>query len=186
ADVEAVKMQQHTSKSNYYPDVEVELGQEWADNQNGVRGHDNGQYAMLNFRYNIYQGGGDKARISKDAHLIMEAQSRLDVTRRTVTKAVDIAWNAYESSSRRAKFLKKYVASTIKTRNAYEKQFQIGERTLLDLLNTENEIFSAHSENIKNQYENIIAKYRVIDSMGMLLNDLNLAVLAQNKKAAVR
>ncbi|MCU7834878.1 MAG: TolC family outer membrane protein [gamma proteobacterium symbiont of Taylorina sp.] len=184
ADVEAVRMQQNTSKSNYYPDLEMELGQDWADNQNGVRGHDNGHYAMLNLRYNIYQGGADKARISKDAHLIMEAQSRMDVTNRTVTKAVDIAWNAYQSSTRRADFLQKYVDSTIETRDAYDQQFQIGERTLLDLLNTENEVFSAHSENIKNQYENLIAKYRVIDSMGMLLNDLELSVLTEAPEMA--
>ena len=182
ADIEAVKMQQQTSKSNYYPDVEIELGEEWADNQNGARGHDNGHYAMLNLRYNIYQGGGDKARVDKDAHLIMEARSRMDVTKRSVIKAVDIAWNAYLSSTRRTEFLQKYVNSTIKTRDAYSLQFQVGERTLLDLLNTENEIFSAHSENTKNQYENIIAKYRVIDSMGMLLNDLKLSVLTENTK----
>lgn len=179
ADISAVKMQQRTSKSNYYPDLELELGSEWADNQNGVRGHDNGHYAMVNVRYNLYQGGADKARVTKDAHLINEAQSRLDVTRRKAVKVVELSWNAYESSNKRSKFLQKYVDATVKTRNAYEQQFRIGERTLLDLLNTENEIFSAHSENIKNQYENILAKYRVIDSMGILLRELQLSVVTE-------
>jgi len=177
ADIDAVKMQRKTSKSNYYPDVELQLGSEWADNQNGIRGHDNGHYALVNFRYNIYQGGADQSRIKKDAYLINEAKRRYDVTRRKVVKAVEIAWNAYESSNRRADFLQKYVDSTVKTRNAYEQQFRIGERTLLDLLNTENEIFSAHSENIKNQYENIVARYRVIDSMGILLREMQLSVV---------
>lgn len=186
ADINAVKMQQRTSRSNYYPDVELQLGSEWADNQNGVRGHDNGHYAMLNLRYNLYQGGADKARINKDAHLINEAKSRFDVTRRKVVKAVEIAWNAYESSNKRAGFLQKYVNSTVKTRNAYEQQFRIGERTLLDLLNTENEIFSAHSENIKNQYENILAKYRVIDSMGILLRELQLSVVNEKSLTVVK
>jgi adhesin transport system outer membrane protein len=182
ADINAVKMQRETSKSNYYPDVELQLGSEWADNQNGVRGHDNGHYAMLNVRYNLYQGGADKARATKDAHLINEARRRLEVTSRNVVKAVDIAWNAYESSDRRVDFLQKYVDSTVKTRDAYEQQFRIGERTLLDLLNTENEIFSAHSENIKNHYENILAKYRVIDSMGILLRELQLSVIDEKNE----
>ncbi len=187
ADISAVRMQQRTSRSNYFPDLELELGSEWADNQNGTRGHDNGHYAMINVRYNLYQGGADKARITKDAHLINEAQRRFDVTRRKVVKAVEISWNAYESASRRADFLQKYVLSTIKTRDAYEQQFRIGERTLLDLLNTENEIFSAHSENIKNQYEYILAKYRVIDSMGILLRELQLSVVTeQNNQQQVQ
>jgi len=184
ADIEAVKMQQKTSKSNYYPDLELELGSEWADNQNGVRGHDNGRYALLNLRYNLYQGGEHQARVVRDAYLIEEAVQRKDVTRRKVAKVVDIAWNAYQSSEKRAAFLQKYVDATIKTRDAYEQQFRIGERTLLDLLNTENEIFSAHSENIKNQYENILAKYRVIDSMGILLRELQLDVVSET--AAVK
>ncbi|MCP3852567.1 MAG: TolC family outer membrane protein [Gammaproteobacteria bacterium] len=179
SDIGAVRMQQRTSRSNYYPDLELELGSEWADNQNGVRGHDNGHYAMINVRYNLYQGGADQARVSKDAYLINEAQQRLDVTRRKAVKEVELAWNAYESSTKRSEFLKKYVDSTVKTRDAYEQQFRIGERTLLDLLNTENEIFSAHSENIKNTYENIIAKYQVIDSMGILLRELQLSVVAE-------
>ncbi len=181
SDINAVRMQQRTSRSNYYPDLELELGSEWADNQNGTRGHDNGHYAMINVRYNLFQGGADKARINKDAHLINEAQRRLDVTRRKVVKAVELAWNAYESSNKRVEFLEKYVGATIKTRDAYEQQFKIGERTLLDLLNTENEIFSAHSENIKNQYENILARYRVIDSMGILLRELQLSVVTEEK-----
>ena len=179
ADINAIKMQQQTSKSNYYPDIDLELGSEWADNQNGVRGHDNGHYAMLNIRYNLYQGGGDQARISKDARLIQEAKRRQDVTRRKVVKFVQISWNAYESSNKRTGFLQKYVDATVKTRNAYEQQFRIGERTLLDLLNTENEIFTAHSENIKNEYEYVLAKYRVIDSMGILLRELQLSVVSK-------
>ena len=179
ADINAIKMQQKTSKSNYYPDIDLELGSEWADNQNGVRGHDNGHYAMLNIRYNLYQGGGDQARISKDARLIQEAKRRQDVTRRKVVKFVQISWNAYESSNKRTGFLQKYVDATVKTRNAYEQQFRIGERTLLDLLNTENEIFTAHSENIKNEYEYVLAKYRVIDSMGILLRELQLSVVSK-------
>jgi adhesin transport system outer membrane protein len=103
-----------------------------------------------------------------------------------VVKAVEIAWNAYESSNKRTGFLQKYVDSTVKTRNAYEQQFRIGERTLLDLLNTENEIFSAHSENIKNQYENVLAKYRVIDSMGILLRELQLSIVNEKSLTVVK
>lgn len=181
-DIEERRMQQNTSKSNYYPELELELGSGWADNQDGTRGHDNNHYAMLNVRYNIYQGGADKARVTKDAYLIQEAQSKLDTTRRSVIKAVEIAWSAYQSSNRRLGFLENYVDSTIKTRDAYEQQFRFGERTLLDLLNTENEIFTAQSENIKNEYENIIAKYRVLDAMGTLLNDLQMSVITQTEK----
>lgn len=179
ADINAVKMQKNTSKSNFYPDLELELGGEWSDNQSGVRGHDNAHYALLNLRYNIYQGGADQARIKKDVYLIQEAKKRLDVTRRKVVKLVEVAWNAYESSTRRADYLQKYVDATIRTSDAYEKQFRIGERTLLDLLNTENEIFSARSENLKNKFELILSKFRVIDSMGILLRELQLTVVSE-------
>jgi adhesin transport system outer membrane protein len=182
SDIQAVQMQQNTSKSNYYPDIELELGSEWADNQNGVRGHDNAYYAMLNLRYNLYQGGANQARIKKDAYLIQEAKQRRDVTRRKVIKSVELAWNAMESANKRANYLEKYVTATIKTRDAYDQQFKIGERTLLDLLNTENEILTAHSEDIKNHYAQILSQYSLLNSMGILLTKLQLNVVSDESE----
>ena len=52
-----------------------------------------------------------------------------------------MAWNNITSLNQRMPFLRDHEVATAKVRDAYRQQFQIGQRTLLDLLNTENELF---------------------------------------------
>jgi len=90
---------------------------------------------------------------------------------------VAFAWNTYKSSERRLAYLEGYVKSSEETSASYLQQFQIDERTLLDLLNTENEIFEARKEFLKVKYQNILAKYRVLTSMGIMLEKSKVRVI---------
>jgi adhesin transport system outer membrane protein len=69
---------------------------------------------------------------------------------------------------------RRYDESSAATREAYGKQFSIGQRTLLDLLNAENEYFSAHVTYITGQYLVLAAHFRLLASMGLLLDSLGV------------
>ena len=86
------------------------------------------------------------------------------------------AWSAYQLTEQQKKYLAEQVDSASQTVIAYEKQFRIGRRTLLDLLNTENELFEARSAYLDAYYSNITSKYRVFNSMGTLLDALRVDV----------
>lgn len=64
--------------------------------------------------------------------------------------------------------------SAAKTVIAYEKQYRIGKRTLLDVLNTENELFEARKGYLDAKYAEQYAKYRVMNATGQLLNALRI------------
>ncbi|MNN71835.1 Outer membrane efflux protein BepC precursor [compost metagenome] len=57
---------------------------------------------------------------------------------------------------------------------AYKKQFGLGQRTLLDVLNTENELFEARRSYITAEYDSLLADYRILNAMGGLLNAMNV------------
>ncbi|MFK5892085.1 MAG: TolC family outer membrane protein [Pseudomonadota bacterium] len=180
SDIEQFKLQKRASKSFYYPRVDLELKTSWDDNYNdGIlnQGSSNDQSAMIRFNYNFYNGGADKARVEKDQFLRQEAEEHLEWQRRRVEKDVAFAWNTYKSSERRMAYLQSYVQATEQTSEAYLQQFQIGERTLLDLLNTENEIFEARKEFLQVKYQNVLAKYRVLTSMGLILEKAKIKVI---------
>ncbi len=179
ADIEQFKLQKQASKSFYYPRVELELTSDWQDTyDDGILklGKSNNQSAMIRVNYNLYNGGSDKARVNKDQFLRQGADEHLEWQRRRVEKDVAFAWHTYKSSEKRLAFLEDYVKSTEETSEAYLQQFQIGERTLLDLLNTENEIFEARKEFLQVKYQNILAKYRVLTSMGTILEKTKVKV----------
>jgi len=172
SDIAQAKLQQKSAKSFYYPRVELELKSGWSDTyDDGLLnlGKTNDQSALILFNYNLYNGGSDKAAINKFQFDRQKFDEHLELQRRRVEEDVAFAWNTYKSSAKRLVFLEKYVEATEATGSAYLQQFQIGERTLLDLLNTENEIFEARKEYLTVKYQNVLAKYRVLTSMGTLL-----------------
>ncbi len=80
---------------------------------------------------------------------------------------VSIPWPAQQKN-----FLADHVDSSAETVIAYEKQYGIGQRTLLDLLNTENELFEARKEYLDAHYAEQYAKYRVMNATGVLIDAL--------------
>ena len=70
--------------------------------------------------------------------------------------------------------LRQHADSAKATRNAYLKQFNIGQRTLLDLLDTENERFVAELNYIDGKYRVLYAQYRIIASKGQLLGAMGV------------
>ena len=74
-----------------------------------------------------------------------------------------------------APFLDQHQLSIEKAREAYRKQFDIGQRTLLDLLDTENEYFQARRAYTNATYEYAIAHARRLAGMGMLLSALQVS-----------
>ena len=59
--------------------------------------------------------------------------------------------------------------------NAYKQQFTLGQRTLLDVLNTENELFEARKNYVNADYDELFAQYRLLNAEGKLLDSLRVA-----------
>ncbi|MFP3562225.1 TolC family protein, partial [Paraburkholderia sp. SIMBA_049] len=67
---------------------------------------------MLRLRYNIFQGGADKARIGETHAQIREAEEVRNRTRLEIQESVSLAFNAYLTARDRVVVLKQYVDSS--------------------------------------------------------------------------
>lgn len=175
ADVEAAKAQTRAGESLLRPRVDLELGTSWNNNLDGVRYKNNDAYAMLRLKYNLYNGGTDQARVAERRVLEMEAQEVMNKTRRQVDESTRLSWNSLLTSEDRLPKLKAHADATEQTRDAYAKQFNIGQRTLLDLLDSENELYTARSDYIDGQFVQMFARYRLLADMGKLVEALGVA-----------
>ena len=59
-------------------------------------------------------------------------------------------------------------------RTAYQEQFSLGDRTLLDMLDSENEVFSAQRRYVQLQFVEMFTTYRINTRTGELLKQLNI------------
>lgn len=181
ADLESANAQHDTALSPFYPRVDFELGATADNNLDGVQGHNNDITAMLRLRYNLLNGGKDKARRQETAHLINQAAEIRNNTHRQVEQSVRLSWNAFQTVNNQMDFFKLHVESSEKSRDAYQQQFSLGQRTLLDLLDSENEVFVSRTALVNAQYDQLFAMYRILNSMGNLLEGLDVALPEASK-----
>ena len=175
ADVESAYSQHEVARANDCPRLDLELGATNNHEIDGVRGTDEDLIAMVRMNYNIYGGGSDLARKRETAHRINVAKEVRDRAHDEVIESMQLSWNDYTTTRQRLEYLEGHMKSSLASRDAYTKQFNIGQRTLLDLLDTENEVFSAQSSYVAAKYRLIVASFRVYNSMGTLLPALGLA-----------
>ena len=83
-----------------------------------------------------------------------------------------IAYNDVVRLNEQMGYLDQHRLSTEVAREAYRQQFDIGQRTLLDLLDTQNEYFEASRAYINAQYNEFLAQARTLASMGRLTESL--------------
>ena len=137
---------------------------------------DTNRSAMVRMRYNLFKGNADLARIAETRYLLVESEEVARRTERQIEQSVRLSWNAFSSAQERLPFLTKHAESSQLTREAYAKQFSLGQRTLLDLLDTENEAFTAGSNLLNGRYVELFSRYRVLADLSMLLDVIGVSL----------
>lgn len=85
-----------------------------------------------------------------------------------------LAWTALNNARQQIPIAAEYADRSMKVRTAYQKQFSIGERTLLDLLDSENELLTAQRRLVEIQFIERFTEYRIKARMGDLLRNLSI------------
>ena len=162
------------ARSSYYPRVQLEAGATRNNDLDGIEGINEDARMMVRMRYNLFNGGSDEARIASAGERVSEAMEKLAGIQRKVEEEVRLSWSALMNIRLRLKYLKAHRDHTEDVRGSYEKQFAIGQRSLLDLLDVETELFRAKSDYVSAEYVELFATYRILSSIGSLTKSLEL------------
>ncbi|WP_130909383.1 TolC family outer membrane protein [Pseudomonas mucidolens] len=169
SDIVAAEQQYEAAKSSFYPRFDAELGANADNNVGGEPSHSNGWEAMVRMRFNLFAGGSNKADLESKSYQSNQALDIRNNALRQLNEELGLAWNALNNANAQVPIAQQYVDHSTSVRTAYQKQFSLGERTLLDLLDSENELFTAarRLEEIKNVQ--LFTQYRIKATMGELL-----------------
>jgi adhesin transport system outer membrane protein len=160
------------------PRLALELGGSANRDIDGVRGASSDQFAMLRLRYNLYRGGADEARVREAEARMDEALANVSKVRNDTQRDLRQAWDTLLEDRARMPQLGRYVAASNEVVIAYRAQFSIGQRTMLDVLNAENELFTAKSSLYSGLSAITAGELRVLAAVGRLLDALGLALPA--------
>jgi adhesin transport system outer membrane protein len=174
ADIDVAKAELRGSRAGYYPRLDLEAGAAANDNLDGVRGRDIEAQALLVLRYNLFRGGADIAREREAFARVREAREALRQAQRSAAEEARIAYNALVTANARVEALRAAVEAQRATRDVYAQQFDLGQRSLLDLLDAQNELFIARSNLVTAEFTEIFGVYRVLTVIGDLLMTLDV------------
>lgn len=157
------------------PRVDLRARQAVDHNLDGVDGRSREGVVEVVLNYNLFRGGSDQARIRQAAESLNQARDLREKVCRDIRQTLTIAYNDSQRLKEQLGYLDQHQLSIAKAREAYRQQFDIGQRTLLDLLDTENEYFQARRAHASARYDLVIAEARALAGMGRLLNRLEVA-----------
>ncbi|MBX8476038.1 TolC family outer membrane protein [Pseudomonas cichorii] len=179
ADVQAAEKQYESSKAPFYPRFDAELAVGANDNLQGEEGHDKEWRAAVVMNYNLFNGNRDKARLRSNTYKTGQALDIRNNALRMLNENMSLAWNAMDNARLQTPIARDYVTSTTRVRAAYQDQFGLGQRTLLDLLDSENELYNASRRYTEVRYTEELAMYRVLASEGELLRKQRVVLPAE-------
>jgi len=172
SDVRTAQAQYSAAKSRFMPRIDLEADYTFNQNMNGVEGDYDDAAIGIRVSYDLYQGGEHSAHKKYTAKRIEVAKGVRDNTHLQVIEAMRLSYNAYTTLLDRENYLVEHVKYALQSRDAYREQFKIGKRTLLDVLNTENEYVNAAQALASARHDKLFSQYRIVHAKGMLLTAL--------------
>lgn len=162
------------TKGNFLPEISLQGQTTIGDDVGGVEGRNNEYSGKLVFSWNLYNGGRDTALSLEFIERLSESQIRVDRVRRELKEGIERSWASVVTEADRIKALREQLAANRQVVSGYREEYDIGQRTLLDVLNAENALFNSEIELISSQAIYAFSTYQLRATSGDLLAYLNV------------
>ncbi|MCK6404721.1 MAG: TolC family outer membrane protein [Rhodocyclaceae bacterium] len=161
-------------RSAFMPKLELRARDDSANNVLGVPGDRSNKVVEAVVTYNLFNGFSDVYRNRQYAERRNITLDQREKACRDMRQTLSIAFNDIGRLNDQLSFIGIQVGLVEKTRDAYRDQFNIGQRSLLDLLDTQNELFNAQLAQVNADIDLALAHVRSYAGMGRLLEQLAL------------
>ncbi|MBG3878062.1 TolC family outer membrane protein [Desulfovibrio oxamicus] len=184
SDVRTSEAEIDLAKSGYHPVIYAEVGPTYKDQVESSRDHEWGTAAMLRMSWNLFNGGADVAAVkgasARSRQSRQELQNQIDELGRETRST----WSQMLSAREQQRYFQSAIDYNVQTRDAYMQQFLVGQRSLLDVLDAENELYSSSIQEVTSRMNDAGAQYRLLALGGKLLESLGIDRDALRKPTA--
>jgi outer membrane protein len=122
----------------------------------------------LNLTVPIYQQGAEYSRVRAQKHTAGQARITVDVTRRDTVQAVTQAWESLQTARARIASYTDQIRAAEVALEGVQRESQVGSRTVLDVLNAEQELLTARVNLVQAQHDETVAAYTLKNAVGQL------------------
>jgi outer membrane protein len=116
----------------------------------------------------LYQTGAEYSRVRQQKQVVDQRRRELDDTRREVTRNVTEAWEGLQTASAAARSFEEQVRANDIALEGVRTEAQVGARTVLDVLDAEQELFESEVDLVDARATEVVALYTLQAAMGEL------------------
>jgi len=174
ADVSTAEAEIKQARSRYFPEIFVEGRASTGHDVNGFEGRTTDMEARVVARWNLYRGGIDRANEQEQIRRAGEQRLVLHQTHRQVEEVVRASWDRRIKQVQLADILRRQTQANAQLVSSYRQQLAVGQRSLLDVLDAQNENFNSRLLATTAEYAALFAQYRLLAATGQLLDTLKI------------
>ena len=139
----------------------------------------------LNLQIPLYQGGQVTSRVREAKQQASERQAQIAEARKRAKQQAESAWARLTAARAELREVEEQVEAAQAALTGVEQELQVGARTVLDVLDAEQELFNAEIQRVRARRNVVVAAYRVYSATGELTTrGLQLDTRYYNPKSA--
>lgn len=174
-DVRTATAARELTASAFYPSFNLTAGPNYYDRGDYDESWTWSFDVMLTMTWNIFNSGADVAAYKADSARIRQARQVYLNYIDDLKLDIDTTYSNYLAAQQQYKHYTNAIEYNKYTLNAYNEQFLIGRRTLLDVLDSESELYNSSTEAETARGNIIIGAYRLLALTGRLLPAMSVA-----------
>jgi len=175
ADVDATHGLVKSAKGDLYPRFGLEVRGRYGEDIDGFRGDTEDLQARVYMRWNVWDGGINRAKHQEMVRRASEARYRLHQVTREAEADARSAWNAKAKQADVFSALTRQSQVSDDLLLSYRSQFNVGRRSLLDVLDAQNTRYNTQVRLETARFSEVFAKYQSLASANRFLSALSIA-----------
>jgi len=163
------------AEGDLYPTVGLEVRGRIGDDIDGFRGDTNDVQGRVVLKWNVFDGGINRAKLQEMVRRASESRYRLQQLEREAEEDVRTAWTTMESQADVAGKVERQSQVSDDLLLSYRSQFNVGRRSLLDVLDAQNTRYNTQVRLETTRFSQLFAQYQTLAAINGLLEAMQIA-----------
>jgi TolC family type I secretion outer membrane protein len=150
------------------PSVDLQASAGYTDNPSAAFESQRSATIGLTVTIPLYQGGAEYARVRRSRHTLRQRRQELESAFRSVQESVASAWDTLLSAAAQVPAFRSEVRANEIALEGVNQEALVGTRTVLDVLDAEQELFTSRVNLVRAQADEVFASYQLKSAVGQL------------------
>jgi adhesin transport system outer membrane protein len=176
ADLAAAREETRTARAEIGPRFNLEGRARAGHDVDGFAGRTTDLQANVVLRWTLYNGGIKEANVREQANRADEVHGRVFERTRQAEEDTRSAWSRLQNQTRLVSELEQQGRITDDLLLSYREQFNVGRRSLLDVLDAQNTRYNVQAQIETSRLAKLYAQYRLLAATNRLVEALGVSV----------